>query len=56
MGEYENGEKTCRQRIGEVLEFSECFVHLFAEVPTLDDFRDNLLPAVAASPRTCSEK
>ena len=49
MSEYENGEKTCRQRIGEVLEFSERFIHSFAEVPALDDFRDHLLPAAEAS-------
>ncbi len=49
MSEYENGEKTCRQRISEVLEFSERFIHSFAEVPALDDFRDHLLPAAAAS-------
>ncbi|KAH9058079.1 hypothetical protein EDB87DRAFT_1685725 [Lactarius vividus] len=49
MSEYENGERTCRQRIGEVLEFSERFIHSFAEVPALDDFRDLLLPAAAAS-------
>lgn len=49
MSEYENGEKTCRLRIGEVLEFSERFIHSFAEVPALDDFRDHLLPAAAAS-------
>ncbi|KAI9454477.1 hypothetical protein BJY52DRAFT_725143 [Lactarius psammicola] len=49
MSEYENGEKACRQRIGEVLEFSERFIHSFPEVPTLDDFRDHLLPAAAAS-------
>ena len=49
MSEYENGEQTCRQRIGELLEFSERFIHSFAEVPPLDDFRDHLLPAAAAS-------
>ena len=49
MSEYENGERTCRQRIGEVFEFSERFIHSFAEVPPLDDFRDHLLPAAAAS-------
>ncbi|KAH9049770.1 hypothetical protein EDB83DRAFT_1386545 [Lactarius deliciosus] len=49
MSEYENGEKTCRQRVAEVLEFSERFIHSFAEVPALDDFRDHLLPAAAAS-------
>ena len=49
MSEYKNGEKTCRQRIGEVLEFSERFIHSFAEVPALDDFRDHLLPAAEAS-------
>jgi hypothetical protein len=49
MSEYENGEKTCRQRIGEVLEFSERFIHSFAEVPALDEFRDHLLPVAEAS-------
>ena len=49
MSEYENGEQTCRLRIGELLEFSERFIHSFAEVPPLDDFRDHLLPAAAAS-------
>ncbi|KAF8264562.1 hypothetical protein EI94DRAFT_1738162 [Lactarius quietus] len=49
MSEYEKGEKTCRQRIGEVLEFSERFIHSFAEVPALDEFRDHLLPAAEDS-------
>ena len=49
MSEYENGEKTCRQRIGEVFEFSERFIHSFAEVPALDEFRDHLLPAAEDS-------
>jgi hypothetical protein len=49
MTEYERGENTCRQRIGEVLEFSERIIHSFAEVPPLGDFRDHLLPAAAAT-------
>jgi hypothetical protein len=46
--EYDLGEETCRQRINKVLEFSEQFLHSFAEVPPLDDFRDHLLPTSAA--------
>jgi len=49
MSQYKNGEKTCCQRIGEVLEFSERFIHAFAEFPALDEFRDHLFPASGAS-------
>jgi hypothetical protein len=49
QSEYENGEETCRQRIGEVLQFSEQFLNSFAKVPPLDDFRNHLLPTTAAS-------
>ncbi|KAH9976907.1 hypothetical protein BJV77DRAFT_1053324, partial [Russula vinacea] len=49
QSEYETGEQTCRQRIGEVLQFSEHFLRSFVEVPPLDDFRDHLLPTAAAS-------
>jgi hypothetical protein len=48
QSEYENGELTCRQRISEVLEYSEQFLGSFAEVPPLDDFRDHLLPTAAS--------
>ncbi|KAI0260352.1 hypothetical protein BC834DRAFT_900905 [Gloeopeniophorella convolvens] len=47
--EYELGEKTCRQRITEVMEFAERYTRSFVEVPPVDDFRDRLLPPAAAS-------
>ncbi|KAI0294065.1 hypothetical protein B0F90DRAFT_1342791 [Multifurca ochricompacta] len=55
-GEYEKSEKTCRQRIGEVLELSERFLHSFVEVPAVDDFREHLSPTAAtSSSRTLQE-
>lgn len=47
--EYKNSEQTCREKIDEVLQFSESFLRSFVEVPPLDDFRDYLLPSAAAS-------
>jgi len=49
QSEYESGEQMCRQRIGEVLQFSEHFLRSFVEVPRLDRFRDHLLPTAADS-------
>jgi len=49
QSEYEDGKDTCQQRIGEVLQFSERFLHSFVEIPPLDDFRDDLLPSAAES-------
>jgi hypothetical protein len=39
----------CQQRIREVLQFSERFLHSFVEIPPLDDFRDDILPSAAES-------
>ncbi|KAH9976528.1 hypothetical protein BJV74DRAFT_861953 [Russula compacta] len=47
--EYKNSEQTCREKIDEVLQFSESFLRSFVEVPARDDFRDYLLPSAAAS-------
>ncbi|KAI9508974.1 hypothetical protein F5148DRAFT_1191191 [Russula earlei] len=47
--EYTRSENTCRQRINDVLQFSEQFLRSFVQVPPLDDFRDHLLPSAAAS-------
>jgi len=49
MAEYASGERACRARIDAVLAFAERFVRALPAVPPLDDFRDLLLPAAAAS-------
>jgi len=49
QSEYESGDRTCRQRINDLLGFSERFLGSFPQVPRLDDFREHLLPSAAAS-------
>ncbi|KAF8490158.1 hypothetical protein F5888DRAFT_1742622 [Russula emetica] len=49
QSEYEDSKGMCKDRIGEVLKFSQHFLRSFVEIPPLDDFRDHLLPSAAES-------
>jgi hypothetical protein len=49
QSEYESSERTCKQKIYEVQQFSEQFLRSLVKVPPLDAFRDLLLPEAAAS-------
>jgi hypothetical protein len=48
-GEYRNSERTCRQRIYEVHQFSEQFLGSVVEVPPPDEFREHVVPSAAES-------
>ena len=47
--EYMLSERRCRQRIQEVHLFSEQFLDSVVKVPSLDGFRDHVLPSTAES-------